>query len=147
MFCFVWGSFLKVKDNCFTSNNGGNKYRFTTLYSGKDLSNWVDIIILFHKIYGGIRGCFSFSQWWLGRGKGKSRRKSLVLNQFSPSTECFHEIIMLFISWHTKYLKNCKWYFQTVFDFIFVDFADLFLFLKCLRVANRIKKQVNSNSF
>ena len=64
MFCFVWGSFLKVKDNCFTSNNGGNKYRFTTLYSGKDLSNWVDIIILFHKIYGGNRGCFSFSQWW-----------------------------------------------------------------------------------
>ena len=37
MFCTVWGSFLKVKDNCFTSNNGGNKYRFTTLYSGKDL--------------------------------------------------------------------------------------------------------------
>ena len=54
---------------------------------------------------------------------------------------------MLFISWHTKYLKNCKWYFQAVFDFIFADFADLFSFLKFLTVTNWIKKQVNSNFF
>ena len=42
----------------------------------------------------------------------------MVLNQFLPSKECFHEIFMLFISWHRNYLKNCKWYFQTMFDFI-----------------------------
>ena len=42
----------------------------------------------------------------------------MVLNQFLPSKECFHEIIMLFISWHTKYLNNCKWDFQNMFDFI-----------------------------
>ena len=42
----------------------------------------------------------------------------MVLNHFLPLKECFHEMIMLFISWHTKYLSNCKWDFQTMFDFI-----------------------------
>ena len=34
----------EVKDtNCFTSDNGGNKYRFTTLYSGKDLTELISL--------------------------------------------------------------------------------------------------------
>ena len=86
----------------------------------------------------------TFYVYRVGRGKGKSRRKSLVLKQFLPSTECFHEIIMLFISWHTKYLKNCKWYFQAVFDFILTDFLDLLLFLMRLTDKNQIENTSQS---
>ena len=76
----------------------------------------------------------------LGREYGESRRKSLVLNQFLPSKECFHEILMLFISWHTKYLKNCKWYFQTLFDFICSSFFYFRSIQTCLTDQNQIEK-------
>ena len=68
----------------------------------------------------------------------------MVLNQFLPSKECFHEIFMLFISWHGNYLKNCKWYFQTVFDFICTDFLDFFLFLMRLTDENQIENTSQS---
>ena len=64
----------------------------------------------------------------------------MVLNQFLPAKECFHKMIMLFISWHTNYSKNCKWYFQTVFDFIC---SNSFYFRSVWQIEIRSKKQVD----
>ena len=68
----------------------------------------------------------------------------MVLNHFLPLKECFHEIIMLFISWHTKYLNNCKWDFQTMFDFIC---CSSFYFRSVWHIEIRSKKQVDPANF
>ena len=94
--------------------------------------------------FGGVILAGWLCQGWFHPWIGKNRRKSLVLNQFLPSKECFHKIIMLFISWHTKYSKNCKWYFQAVFDFILTDFLDLLLFLMRLTDKNQIENTSQS---